>query len=159
MKEPSCPERTYDYAYANPVQVTNSLILILFYSFIYLLIYFFFLPFTVFSRGNWRWIHDDEITLLPRELVITLTQTLHKWQILFEILILFCSFNSLLIYLFSLPSTVLFCGNWYWICDDEWSFLPRENLWLRLRKSCRKDTSFFNLAEHKNGVRSRWCLC
>ena len=41
MEEASYPERSYDYAYANPVQVANSLISILFYSYIYLLIYLF----------------------------------------------------------------------------------------------------------------------
>ena len=41
MEEASCPERSYDYAYANPVQVTNSLILILFFHLsICLFIYF-----------------------------------------------------------------------------------------------------------------------
>ena len=67
MEEASCPQRSSDYAYANPVQVTNSLILILFYSYIYLVIYLFSLTFIVFSRVNWRWIHDDGIrSLLPR---------------------------------------------------------------------------------------------
>ena len=42
MEEASCPQRSYDYAYANPAQVINSLILILFYSYIYLVIYLFF---------------------------------------------------------------------------------------------------------------------
>ena len=56
MKDPSCSERTYDYAYANPVQVTNSLILILFYSFIYLLIYLF-----IFSNVH---------SLFPRKLTL-----------------------------------------------------------------------------------------
>ena len=44
MEEASCPERSSDFAYANPVQVTNCLILILFYSFISLLIYFLYYP-------------------------------------------------------------------------------------------------------------------
>ena len=41
MEEVSSPERSSDYAYANPVQVTNCFIFILFYSFISLLIYLF----------------------------------------------------------------------------------------------------------------------
>ena len=50
MEEASYPERSYDYAYANPVQATNSLISILFYSYIYLLIYLFSLTFSLFQR-------------------------------------------------------------------------------------------------------------
>ena len=162
MEEASCPQRSYDYAYANPAQVINSLILILFYSYIYLVIYLFSLTFTVFSRVNWRWIHDDGIrSLLPRGKLrfrLRKPRTNNK----FFLKIWSCSFHlslCLFIYLFSLLSKVLFRGNWHWIHDDGRSFLPRENLWLRLRKSCRNHTSFFNLAEHKNGVRSRWCLC
>ena len=49
MEGASCSERTYDYAYANHVQVTDCLILILFDSFISLLIYLFSL-YTIHSR-------------------------------------------------------------------------------------------------------------
>ena len=116
MEEASCPQRSYDYAYANPAQVINSLILILFYSYIYLVIYVFSLTFTVFSRVNWRWIHDDGIrSLLPRG---KLRFRLHKPRTnnKFFLKIWSCSFHlslCLFIYLFSLLSKVLFRGNWH----------------------------------------------
>ena len=52
MEEASSPERSSDYAYANHVQVTDCLILILFDSFISLLIYLFSLLSTVLFCGN-----------------------------------------------------------------------------------------------------------
>ena len=52
MEDASSPERSSDYAYANHVQVTDCLILILFDSFISLLIYLFSLLSTVLFCGN-----------------------------------------------------------------------------------------------------------
>ena len=53
MEEASSPERSSDYAYANHVQVTDCLILILFDSFISLLVYLFSL-YTIHSPFLWK---------------------------------------------------------------------------------------------------------
>ena len=49
-----------------------------------------------------------------------------------------------LIIIIFLTSTVFTRGNWCWRHDNGRSFLPREKLWLRLRKSCTSN-KLFNL--------------